>query len=96
MHSSPKNYLIEPKMKNLSKIAKIWKSKKNFKIKALFDSKATGYFINKKWASRKYLKLVSLKNFIKVRNIDRTSNKNSNIIHKYYIIIEIKSHIKKL
>jgi len=61
-------------------------------VKALLDSRATGMFVDKKFAERNGFKLDKLERPVKVTNVDGSNNSGGNITHKVECNVYYKGH----
>jgi len=64
-------------------------------VKALLDSGATGLFMDIAFAKEKEFKMEKLKNFLLVRNVDRTVNIGEAIIHQVECNMLFKGHVER-
>ena len=65
-------------------------------VKAFLDSRATGFFVDKKLVEEYDFKLEKLDRLIEVKNINSTSNSSGNITHKLECNVFYKEHSKRL
>jgi len=65
-------------------------------VKVLLDSRATGLFIDTKFAKEKGFKLEKLKTPLLVRNVDRTANVGTAITHQMECNMFFKGHIERV
>jgi len=64
-------------------------------VKALLDSGATGLFMDIAFAKEKEFKMEKLKNFLLVRNVDRTVNIGEAIIHQVEYNMLFKGYVER-
>ena len=64
-------------------------------VKALLDSKATGLFMDTKFAKEKEFKLERLKNLLLVQNMDGTVNVEGVITHQIECNIFFKGYVER-
>jgi len=65
-------------------------------VKAFLDSRATGFFVDKKLVEEYGFKLEKLDRLIEVKNVNSTSNSSGNITHKLECNVFYKEHSKRL
>ena len=64
-------------------------------VKALFNSSATGLFMDTTFAKEKGFKMEKLKKLLLVRNVDRTANAEGAIMHQVEYNMFFKGHIER-
>ena len=71
-------------------------SHKGVAVKALFDSRATGLFMDTTFAKEKGFKMEKLKNPLLVKNIDGTVNVGRAITHQVECNMFFKEHVERV
>src|SRR5207245_400087 len=65
-------------------------------LEVLLDSRATGCFVNKKWAQEHRLWLLPLVKKVPVFNVDGTPNCAGEVTHKVKVNMKVGRHVKEL
>jgi len=65
-------------------------------VKALLDSRATGMFVNRKFAERSGSKMDKLERPLKVTNVDGSNNSRGNITHEVECNVYYKGHLERM
>ena len=65
-------------------------------VKALLDSRATGMFVDRRFAEKNRFKLDKLEKLLKVMNVDGSNNSGGNIIHEVKCNVYYKGHQERM